>query len=248
MTIQKIQLSAELDQLRQERVRWEDGNYKTSNEQLYAILEKCAGLYAQALENKDFKAAIANSLANPVVSGKRPMTLLERIMNDVFGRVTAREKVYIRAIKVWLEEQKPDEAFPCFVKRRGGVESISRTSTKRVSQSLTPVQYRQIAESVFREADALTQFGVTAGMRSDDTNEGPYLVALVRMDDQGMGQIVHASNKTKLVNDALAIFGRQVDRDRLNQADETAQQERLKKRTEDIAAFVRQGVHHREAA
>lgn len=248
MTKSKINVSETLNDLRKKRVDWEEGAYKSSNQRLYDILAECAELYEAARSNTALKKRLVSELVCVDAGSKKRVTYLERIVNDVFGRASNRERIYARAIKVWSDERDQNEAFPDFVVRRGGLENISRTCTTRVSQTLTPVQYRDVATAAFVEAPSLADFSVTRAMRSDDQNEGPYLVALVRMGEDGKGQVLDATNKLRLVNDALSILGKAVDGERRRHESESESRDLVTKRTEDLAAFLQKRAQGQEAA
>lgn len=207
----KTELSTTLNTLIAQREHWENGTYKQANAELYAILEQCAGIYAQ-LKGDKANARAFNALAEELnVNFNKGTSLALKIVRVVFGQDTNREYAYARVLKVWHEERDETQTLTNFVIERGGIENVRRYAASANTNKLTADDYKDIAANVLTGQYALATFGLEDYMLRDDENDTDYMVALVHCDGKGNGKIVYGSNKRGLVHNALAVIGKEID-------------------------------------
>ena len=207
----KTTLSATLQQLVAQREHWEHGVYKQANAELYAILEQCAGIYAQLKEDKAHARAF-NALAEELgIKFNKGTSLALKIVRVVFGQERNREHAYASVLKIWFDERDDVQMLTNFVIERGGIENVRRTASSKTANKLSADDYRDIAANALTGEHALATFGLQDYMLSDSENDTDYVVALVHCDGTGNGKIVYGSNKRALVDNALAVMGKELD-------------------------------------
>jgi hypothetical protein len=207
----KIELNNTLNTLVAQREVWEDGVYKQANAELYAILEKCGEIYATLKEDKK-NARVFNAIFEGLgVSFNKGTSLALKIVRVVFGAQSNREFAYASVIKIWHDERAEGQTLTNYVVEHGGVENVRRDGGKKINAKLSADDYREIAANAFADSNALTTFSVEEYMQSDGDNDTDYMVALVRCDGTGIGNLLYGSNKRALVNAALAVMGKEVD-------------------------------------
>jgi len=202
MTNFKTELNTTLATLTAQREAWENGSYKQANAELYAILEKCAGIYAQLKEDKAH-ARTFNALADELgIKFNTGTSLALKIVRVVFGQERNREYAYARVLKLWFGERSEAQTLTNFVIEHGGIENVRRAANGKQANKLTADDYREIAANALTGEHALATFGLQDYMLRDEENDTDYVVALVRCDGTGNGKIVFGSNKRALVFNA----------------------------------------------
>jgi hypothetical protein len=207
----KTQLYKTLNTLIAQREVWEDGVYKQANAEMYAILEKCAEIYA-ALKEEKKNARAFNAIAEEQgINFNKGTSLALKIVRFVFGAQRNREFAYASVIKIWYDEREEAQTLTNYVIEQGGIENVRRTAGKQVTAMLGADEYRDIAEGAFENSTALTTFSLADYMLGDENNDTDYMVALVRYDKNGVGSVLAGSNKRALVSNTLAALGKQID-------------------------------------
>lgn len=244
----KTELSAALQELVAQREHWENGVYKQANAELYAILERCAGIYEQLKDEKAHARAF-NALVDELgVKFNNGTSLGLKIVRVVFGHERDREYAYARVLKVWFDERADAQTLTNFVIERGGVENVRRTASKTQANKLTADDYRDIAANTLTGEHALATFGLRDYMLSDSENDTDYVVALVHCDGNGNGKIVYGSNKRALVDNALAVMGKELD-DLQKRTDSNDTLNDVKQRkTANLQQFVARALANKTAA
>jgi hypothetical protein len=119
----KTQLYKTLNTLIAQREVWEDGVYKQANAEMYAILEKCAEIYA-ALKEEKKNARAFNAIAEEQgINFNKGTSLALKIVRFVFGAQRNREFAYASVIKIWYDEREEAQTLTNYVIEQGGVES-----------------------------------------------------------------------------------------------------------------------------
>jgi hypothetical protein len=207
----KTELNATLSTLITQRKLWEDGTYKQANADLYAILEKCGEIFT-ALREEKTKARAFNAIAEELgIAFNKGTSLALKIVRVVFGTQTNREFAYARVIKIWYDEKADEQTLTNYVIEQGGVENVRRNASNKTNAKLSTDDYRDIAASALTGEFALATINIEDYMLSDKENDTDYIVALVHCDSAGKGKIVYGSNKRGLVNNALAVIGKDID-------------------------------------
>ena len=238
MTDMKKQLQASLADLIQRRTVWEDGTYKQANQQLYSILEQCAVIYAQCREDKATARsffAVAEELG---IAFNKGTGMALKIVRVVFGQERQREFTYARVLKLWHNEHAEGQTLTNYVIEKGGIENVRRNEGKKNKPALDNKDYRNIAANSMSDTPVLASFPVAKDMLRDDGNTTDYMVALVHCDANGMGKVIYASNRSSLVDAALAVIGKEINE--LQQEDEVTDiRDTQRKQTElNIKTFL----------
>ena len=121
-----------MEKLVGERQTWEENAYRTSNEQLYAILDKCYRYYwiLKGSEGMDLEKKAKQDLQSHIESGGYSFTkashLLAKIVKCVFASERRITSVYSLVLRVALDEQIEVGGVAEFIRERGGVYEISK--------------------------------------------------------------------------------------------------------------------------
>lgn len=248
MTNFKTELNTTLATLTAQREAWENGNYKEANAELYAILEKCAGIYAQ-LKKDTANARIFNAVADELgIEFNKGTSLALKIVRVVFGQDRNREHAYARVLKLWFSESDEAQTLTNFVIEHGGIENVRRAASNKQANKLTADDYREIAANALTGEHILATFSLTNYMLHDDDNETGYMVALVRYDGNGNGKIVSGSNKRSLVHNALAIIGKELDDLQKRESSKDTLDAVKQRKTVDMQQFVARTLANKAAA
>jgi hypothetical protein len=244
----KTELQNTLTTLVAQREHWEHGVYKQANAELYAILEQCAGIYAQLKEDKAHARAF-NALADELgIKFNKGTSLALKIVRVVFGQESNREYAYARVLKVWFDEHSDAQTLTNFVIERGGIENVRRTASNTQANKLKADDYRDIAANALTGENALVTFGLHNYMLSDSENDTDYMVALVHCDKNGNGKIVYGSNKRALVDNALAVIGKELDEQQAKAASKDTLDDVKQRKTADVKQFAARVLANKTAA
>lgn len=137
---------AYLEQLAIERQVWQDTAYRTSNEQLYVLLQKCYQIYkcmeAATEEGKSLRQGLNDYIAlKGFVFGKGAHTLT-KIVKCVFGADRRRVSAYSIVLRTALAQGKTVFDIPAFIRDAGGVEEI------RLAKAPNAMTAKQKAQAV----------------------------------------------------------------------------------------------------
>lgn len=130
-----------IEQIALEREGWENNQYRVSNDYLYAILQKCYGLY-KSLEGPTAQAKALRQALNDYANVKgynfRDSThTINKIVRCVFGasdESVAKQRIshYSTALRAALGANIPVADLPVYIANAGGVEALrGRTSGKK---------------------------------------------------------------------------------------------------------------------
>jgi hypothetical protein len=116
------------EQLAAERMAWQDNAFRTSNEQLYVILQKCYQTY-QAMGGDSVEAiALRDGFKDYInttgMTFKKSTHTIAKIVQCVFGQDRRRISAYSIVLRTALERKVGVFDFPAFVRDEGGVEQV----------------------------------------------------------------------------------------------------------------------------
>lgn len=238
MTNANTTLKITLTTLIAQRELWEDGSCKKANAELYSILEECSTIYETLRANRKNVYAFNAFAEEHGVNFNKGTSLATKIVRMVFGKQSSRELAYARVIKVGFAEKAAQQTLTNFIIEHGGVENVRRTAANKVATTLSADDYREIAEQTFTGVKALTKFDISNYMLTDVNNETEYMVALVRCDNNGVGEVVCGSNKLTLVNSALAVIGKDINTLQNTYASKTALADKRQQAAESVKLFL----------
>lgn len=138
-----------LEQLMLEREQWEDNAYRTSNEQLYALLQRCYQLYKSMEGSSKMAAAMRKELDDYCgVKGYRFLKTthsLTKIVKCVFGdtRIERRRvSTYSLVLRAALQKEVKPTQVADFIRNSGGIEEI------RLAKSPTAISPKEKAKRI----------------------------------------------------------------------------------------------------
>lgn len=134
-----------LAHIAKQREQWELNAYRKSNEELYAILQKCYAVdwaIAHAeIGATEMRKAITDYAARLGFSFKEGTPVMNRIVRCVFGNVQrSRISTYSLVLREAKKRNIPIASIPQFIEEAGGVQEI------RLSKSATYTSPKQKAE------------------------------------------------------------------------------------------------------
>jgi len=224
------QVVAQLNDLANAHTDWENGTYKASNTELYALLDRCFTLMEQMNgTTKLIKELNALLVAKGIVFNDGT-SLATKIARFVFNGNSKRITGYARVLRVAAAEKPESQSFSAFVEGKGGIEELRK---QKVAGVLTPAEQAklniQIAETYFVSSQALVQdiACTSPELHPDSEAQHHFAAALVRKNADGTLSIVYGCNKAAIVKVLLAEGGKVADtRRKLKAADELQQQQR----------------------
>ena len=96
----KFQLERTLDQISAARAAWEEGKLKASNDELYAILERCFAVFAEMKDDTAKRRALNSLLTDRNMKPRTSTSLGLKVIRYVFGKEGNREMAYSRLLAI----------------------------------------------------------------------------------------------------------------------------------------------------
>ena len=228
-----------------ERQVWEDGAYRTSNEQLYVLLQKCYQIYkdmegtsVQAVALRDALRTYMN--LNGLTDNLKNSHTLAKIVKCVFG-TTDRRRISAYGIVLRSAHAKsiPAADIPNYIRTAGGVEHLrlakspnAKTVTQKASTAASMVKSNVLG--VFSSPELAKKL--------DAGNIGDNLVLLATWQADGSVIVRAAVGNAGVVNAALASYY-SANKDAIATATaETAAANDTNAKQEAIAQVVSQSV------
>lgn len=227
---------ARLNGLATDRAAWENGAYKASNEELYALLDRCFSLLEQMKGSTKLIKELNDLLTEKGIIFNDGTSLATKIARFVFNGNSKRITGYARVLRVAALEKLENESFAKFIARKGGVEEVRK---QKVAGELTQAQQAKLnikfAEGHFSVSEGLVQdFKCDAAeVHPDSEGEYHFSAALVRKNNDGSLSIVYGCNKASVVKVLLAEGGKVAAAQHI--ADQTASQRKQARSVRDEA-------------
>lgn len=206
------QVQIKLNNLHDARIKWENGTYKASNEELYAILGDCLALLSELSAERSLIKELNNILETRGITVNRGTALATKVVRFVFdGCSKERSYAYARVLSVAQVEKPENVSMKTFINERGGIEAIRKTP-KNGTQSATEKAKQNIdlAERHYATAKPLVQSFKAKAPELHPHHEAAndFAVALVRRNPDHSLSIVFGSNNQRLVSQLLAEAGK----------------------------------------
>lgn len=195
------------EQLSAEREAWELNAFRTSNEQLYVLLQKCYSTYA-AMSGDTAEAVALRSGLIDYISTKglnfNPSThTIVKIVKCVFGNDRRRISAYGIVLRSALAQRISVLDIPAFIRSNGGVEEI------RLAKAPNAMTAKQKA-SAAAEAVLAESMGVfacsTLSSKLDAGNIGKSVVLIGTWQADGSVVVRSVVQNDTAVNAALASY------------------------------------------
>jgi hypothetical protein len=193
------------EQLAVEREAWENTVYRTSNDQLYALLQKCYQTYQAMTGTEDEASALRKGLNDYInTKGYKFNTgthTLVKIVKCVFGADRRRVSAYGIVLRTALAKKISAVDLPQFIRAQGGVEEI------RLAKAPNAMTAKQKAAKA-AEAVQTENMGVFAseslGSKLDAGNIGKSVVLIGTWQADGSVIVRSVVENDSAVNAALA--------------------------------------------
>ena len=206
-------IKQKLNSLYEARVVWENGVYKTSNDELYNLLDRCLVLFKELTGERSLIKELNELLESRGAKLTNGTSLATKIVRYVFDGCSAeRSYTYARVLTVANAEKDDKVSMRAFVSSRNGVEAIRKAPK---DGSLSAAQKTKInadhAEKHYANAKALAPSFTSnnAGLHPNTEAANDFALALVRKNKDGSLSIVFGTNNKALVGVVLAEAGKE---------------------------------------
>ena len=209
---------AALDDISKQREEWEQGAFKTSNEQLYAILARCLDIY-ELLRGRDSaqvrqRKELDERLAKMGITVRESTNLATKVIRYVFRTDRKRSYAYARVILSAVEHNIDSVKLAKWVRDNDGIEEVRRKQNGELTNSQLKKMHTEAAEQHLHSANALVApFKAVAELKASAESTSCYTLALVRCDADGNASIVYGDNNQTLVKQMLARAGKKLQAD-----------------------------------
>jgi hypothetical protein len=196
-----------IEQLVIERQVWETTVYRTSNDMLYGLLQKCYALY-KGMEGMSANAVVLrDGLANYVnlngINCNKSSHTIVKIVKCVFGDDRRRASAYGIVLRAALAEKIAIEDIPSYIRNKGGVEEIRLAKSPN---AMTVNQKATVAKTAVN-ADSMGVFASTAlGEKFDAGKTGAAVVLIGTWQPDGSVIVRTVVQGETAVNTALASY------------------------------------------
>lgn len=144
-----------LSDLETKRITWEQGTYRTSNSELYAVLAECLSYCGELIleQAKDRSAALERFYKERGYSYKRNAPLVTRVIRAVFGNIDRRRiSTYSLVLRQAQKAKVQFTDLARWIEDNGGVQEI------RVVKSATYISPKTKAEIAKDSVATITSF------------------------------------------------------------------------------------------
>ena len=198
---------ASIEQLVIEREVWESTVYRTSNDMLYGLLQKCYALYKR-MEGMSAEAVTLRENLTSYINIKgikcvKSSHTIVKIIKCVFGDDRRRASAYGIVLRAALSKQIAVEAVPDFIRSQGGVEEIRLAKSPN---AMSPKQKAAVAADAVK-ADNMGVFaskGLGEVFDAGKTDAAVVLIGTWQADGSVIVRSVVQSDTA--VNAALASY------------------------------------------
>ena len=203
-----ISAYAELVSIVADRSNWEANAYRTSNDQLYALLQRCYALYmnmcADRATSKQLVADVDRYLKEELgVKLSDSTHTMSKVVKCVFGADRRRVSAYSIALRSALAAKVPVVDIPSYIRANGGVEELRLAKSPNAK---SPKQKAEAAAATI-EAHVLARFKLDTLVETlDAAKVGRQHVLIVTQDADGAFTANALVSASTAVNAALAAF------------------------------------------
>lgn len=196
-----------IEQLVIEREVWETTVYRTSNEMLYGLLQKCYALYKR-MEGMSAEAVVLRDGLTRYINLKgircvKSSHTIVKIVKCVFGDDRRRASAYGIVLRAALADKIAVEAVPAYIRDKGGVEEIRLAKSPNV---MTPKQKAAVAADAVK-VDSMGVFASKGlGETFDAGKTGAAVVLIGTWQADGSVIVRTVVQNDTAVNAALASY------------------------------------------
>lgn len=193
------------EQLAIEREAWENTAYRTSNEQLYALLQKCYATY-KAMSGAEEEAVNLRKGLTDYINTKgykfnAGTHTLVKIVKCVFGAERRRVSAYGIVLRTALAKDVAALDIPEFISSQGGVEEIRLAKT---ANAMTAKQKATVASEAVQAENLGVFASASLSQQLDAGNIGKTVVLVGTWQADGSVIVRTVVQNDTAVNAALA--------------------------------------------
>lgn len=235
----KVQLEQTLDQISAARAVWEEGTLKSSNDELYAILERCFEIYKQMKEDTAKRRSLNSLLTDRNMKPRTSTSLGIKVIRYVFGKEGNREQAFARLLTIAYDLKPADQSLTSYIEQCGGVEEVRRTSKVKDGKTMTADDYKQIAVMGLNMARIpVATFNLPEFIQPNSEYDEDYVVGLIRCNPDGTGDLLFGNNDAKVIDTVLVASGKYLDQKAQDDQKGLQVADVAKRRTEDVRSFA----------
>lgn len=186
---------------------WEANAYRTSNEQLYALLARCYSIYVLMTANRRTAAQLREEVDAYLKSQNVKLSdsahTITKIVKCVFGADRRRVSAYSIALRAAIAANVPVSGVAAYIRDKGGVEELRLS---RSPNAMTPKSKAEAGKGIITrhvmgtiKLDALSE-------HYDAAKLGCQHVLIVTQADDGAFEVNAMVSSSTAVNAALAAF------------------------------------------
>ncbi|EAQ05994.1 hypothetical protein [Yoonia vestfoldensis] len=235
----KVQLEQTLDQISAARAVWEEGTLKSSNDELYAILERCFEIYKQMKEDTAKRRSLNSLLTDRNMKPRTSTSLGIKVIRYVFGKEGNREQAFARLLTIAYDLKPAEQSLASYIQQCGGVEEVRRTSKVKDGKTMTADDYKQIAVMGLNMARIpVASFNLPEFIQPNSEYDEDYVVGLIRCNPDGTGDLLFGNNDAKVIDTVLVASGKYLDQKAQDDQKGLQVADVAKRRTEDVRSFA----------
>lgn len=216
-----------LHDIETDRINWENGIYKKSNEVLFGLLNSCLVLFQEIklMEKGKRKAikVIDESLVTRGMKVQKNTSLVTKIVRCVFGDCGKRAFAYARVILAADANKAENQSLEAYITAAGGIEEIRKAAKPGAESKPDRETLINRAEERLETAPALISGIKLIDELQPNSDTGQELVAvLMRKEPDGTASIVYGCTSATIIGSLLAASERDATAKAAVTNDETA--------------------------
>lgn len=238
-TTYKVQLEKTLDQISAARAAWEEGTLKASNDELYAILERCYAVFAEMKDDTAKRRSLNSLLTDRNMKPRTSTSLGLKVIRYVFGKEGNREQAYARLLSIAFDLKPAEQSLTSYIQEFGGVEEVRRLPKVKDGKAMTADDYKQIAVAGLNMARIpVASFDLPEFIQPNSEYDEDYVVGLIRCNPDGTGDLLFGNNDAKVIDTVLIASGKYLDQKAQDDQKGLEAADVAKRRTEDVKTFA----------
>ncbi|QPI86368.1 hypothetical protein I3V23_05225 [Rhodobacterales bacterium HKCCA1288] len=235
----KVQLERTLDQISAARAAWEEGTLKASNDELYAILERCYAVFAEMKDDTAKRRALNALLTDRNMKPRTSTSLGLKVIRYVFGKEGNREMAYSRVLTIAYDLKPEEQTLTSYIEECGGVEEVRRLQKIKDGKTMTAEDYKQMAVMGLNMARIpVATFDLPEFIQPNSEYDEDYVVGLIRCNPDGTGDLLFGNNDAKVIDTVLIASGKYLDQKAQDDQKGLEAADVAKRRTEDVKTFA----------
>lgn len=235
----KFQLERTLDQISAARAAWEEGTLRASNDELYAILERCYAVFAEMKDDTAKRRSLNSLLTDRNMKPRTSTSLGLKVIRYVFGKEGNREIAYSRLLTIAFDLKPVEQSLTSYIQECGGVEEVRRLPKIKDGKAMTADDYKQIAVAGLNMARIpVASFDLPEFIQPNSEYDEDYVVGLIRCNPDGTGDLLFGNNEAKVIDTVLIASGKYLDQKAQDDQKGLEAADVAKRRREDVKTFA----------